>query len=122
VNDEEPVETLGSATPCPWWLLCGIFTNMWCCQQTGCEPAGGLKSLGLPAQLELLPKELSWVFSKMFPGGPEGSLPACQIERWCWNVRGRVLARRDGTSLSPDCRLCLQNGRPEAQLLHLPTQ
>ena len=69
------------------------------------------KSLGLQAQLELLPKELSWVFSMMFPGGPEGSLPACQLQQWCWNVRGRVLARRDGTSLSPDCRLCLQNGK-----------
>ena len=37
--DEELAETLGSATPCTWWLLLGILTDMWRCQQAGCEPA-----------------------------------------------------------------------------------
>lgn len=72
---------------------CGAASKQGVSQQVALEEPG------TPSPAELLPKELSWVFSKMFPGGPEGSLPACQLQQWCWNVRGSVLARRDGTSL-----------------------
>lgn len=61
------------------------------------------------------------MLSRMFPGGPESSLSERQIWQGHWNVRGKVLARK-GEVFLPDCRLCLQKGGFEAQLLHLPTQ
>lgn len=67
---------------------------MWRHQQAGCEPAVASQALALPAQLGLLSKELSWVFSKILPRGSEGSLSPCQIsscvgmwERMFWQGR-----------------------------------
>lgn len=75
---------------CTWRLLFRIITDKWRCQQAECEPAVASQDLALPALLGLLSKELSWVFSRMSPGGPANYLSA----RYSNRVE-MVLARKD---------------------------
>jgi hypothetical protein len=54
------------------------------------EPAGALQGLLLLAQQGLFSKEQHWVFSRIFPGGLEGSWSECQIEQPGWTAKGKV--------------------------------
>lgn len=71
---------------------------MWRHQQAGCEPAVASQGLVLPARLGLLSKELSWVFSKILPGGSEGSLPPCRITSCVGMWEGTFWQGRTGGS------------------------